>query len=199
MAAFNSADWVIVAIFALSILAGIMRGLVREIIALITMIAAFVVAILFTNPLAQAITNTGPVQHAMQQTGEHASLPITYVTFGVSFALLFIGVMIIGAILGFFLNAIFTTGFLGFGNRLLGGLFGFIRGVILTLTLIFILQLTAISNQHWWHRSVLIKAYQPALSWLGKIVSPSLANLKEKFAGALTNMGSEQPHEKKQS
>lgn len=188
MAAFNWFDWVIVIIFGLSVFAGLARGFVKEVIALITMAAAFVIATLFTNTVAQYITSTEAVQNAIRQAGSNTAVSISYVTYGASFALIFIIVWIIGAIIGFFLNSLFTGGVLGFGNRLLGAIFGFFRAFILTLTLIFILQLTAASKQSWWHNSVLIKYYQPVLGSLATIVSPHLADLKEKFGDTLQDI-----------
>ncbi len=48
MATYTWVDYVIILIFSLSILAGFGRGFIKEAISLITLIAAFVVAIMFS-------------------------------------------------------------------------------------------------------------------------------------------------------
>lgn len=182
MQAMNWVDYVILAIFILSVLAGLFRGLFREIIALCTLIAAFVVATLFASPLATAFTTSDTVQNAVNQaSSSDAAQSVSYVAIGLSFGVLFIATMIVGAIIGLILNMIFQGTVLGIGNRLLGGIFGFFRGFLINLVLIFLVQLTSFSNDPVWTQSQLVAYFQPAVQWLGNTVSPSLANLKEKF------------------
>lgn len=192
---FNWVDYTVLAIFLISILIGLSRGLAREIISLLTLIAAFVVAILFSNTLATVFTHSATVQNMVNQAsssvGENAVQSVSYLALGVSFIILFVGTIIVGAIIGFILNLALQTGIVGFGNRLLGGIFGFCRGFIMNLVLIFVIQLTGLSSQSWWHESYFVNLYQPVVQWLGNLVSPSLAHLKEKFGKTFENVNSE--------
>lgn len=185
MSHLNWVDYVILAIFFFSTLTGLMRGLVKEIISLITLIAAFTIATLFSNALAAYFTGMPGIQDAVSKAsnaiGPNAEQSISYLALGGSFALLFVATMLLGTIIGFILNAAFRSGVLGIGNRILGGVFGLVRGYIINLVLIFLVQLTPFSNEGSWHQSQLVVFYQPAVIWLGNIVSPSLANLKAKF------------------
>jgi membrane protein required for colicin V production len=194
MANFNWVDYIIVAIFILSILAGFGRGLVKEVVSLITLIAAFVVAIMFANPLATAFTSSSSVQNAVSQAstaiGASAAQPVSYLALGLSFGLLFAGTIIAGAIISSILNLAFQTGILGIGNRILGGVFGFFRGYIINLVMIFLVQLSPLGSQSWWQQSQLVGAFQPQVAWLGDLVSPSLANLKAKFGQTLQGVNS---------
>lgn len=184
MSHLNWVDYTILAILFLSVLAGLMRGLVRELISLATLIAAFIIASMFASPLAVAFTSSSSVQNAMHHASS-ADQSVSYMAISVSFAVLFAGTLLAGAILGFFLSLAFRTGVLGFGNRLLGGVFGLARGFLLDLVLIFIVQLTAWSDQPTWQQSQLVAAFQPAVQWVGDVVSPSLAHLKEKYGSTL--------------
>jgi membrane protein required for colicin V production len=191
---FNWVDYIFIAIFLLSTLMGFGRGIVKEIVSLITLVAAFVVAAKFSNQLALYFTDSSAVQGAVSQAssaiGMNASQPVSYAALGISFGLLFAGTMIAGSIVGFFLNVAFQAGILGIGNRLLGAGFGFARGFIFNLVIIFLVQLTPFAAETWWQESALVKTFQPGVVWLGNIVSPSLANLKDRFSGVLNDAGS---------
>jgi membrane protein required for colicin V production len=187
----NWIDYIIIAIFALSILSGLFRGLFREIVSLCVLVIAFVVATLFASPVATLFTNSQSVQHVVGQASSSAGLDaatsVSYVAIGLSFGLLFIATVIVGAIVGMIVNWIFQSTVLGIGNRLLGGIFGFFRGFLINLVLIFLVQLTSFSTDETWTQSQLVTAFQPAVQWLGTNVSPDLANLKEKLNGTLKN------------
>lgn len=190
---FNWVDYIFVGIFILSILAGFSRGLVKEVVSLAALIAAFAIAIMFSNNLAIYFTSSSAVQNVVSQSsnaiGMSTAQPVSYAALGFSFALLFVGTLIVGAIVSFFLNFAFQVGLLGLGNRLLGGVFGFGRGLIINLVLIFLVQLTPASSESWWQQSQLVGKFQPAVITLGNLVSPSLANLKSRFGNALSGVG----------
>lgn len=187
-------DYVILAIFFFFALMGFWRGFVREIVSLITLIAAFVIAIMFSNALAAFFTSSASVQGAVTQAsgtmGMSAEQSVSYLAIGISFAVLFVGTVIIGSIIGFFLNMVFQAGILGVGNRLLGGIFGLGKGFIINVVLIFVIQLTPYSTQPAWAQSRLVQGFQPAIVWLGDIVSPALSDLKEKFDQTFQKVGS---------
>lgn len=189
----NWVDYIFIAIFLFSMLAGFGRGLVKEVVSLATLVAAFVVATMFANSLALQFTSSASVQSVVSDAsnaiGVNAAQPVSYAAIGLSFGLLFAGTVIVGAIVGFFLNMAFSVGILGFGNRILGALFGLCRGFIINLVIIFMFQLTTIGTSAWWVQSQIVQMYQPSVVWLGAIVSPSLTNLKQKATDALQNAG----------
>jgi membrane protein required for colicin V production len=186
-ASMNWVDYIILAIFVLSVIAGFGRGLVKEIVSIVTLIAAFVIATLFSSQLATAFTSSSSVQNAVGQT---SSTPVTYAALGVSFALLFLATVIVGCFIGFLLNLIFKAGILGIGNRILGALFGLVRGFLINLVIIFVIQLTAFSTQPWWKQSQLVPYFEPTVERLGAIVSPTLSGLKEELSKTMENVNS---------
>jgi membrane protein required for colicin V production len=194
MANLSWVDYIFLAIFFFSILSGFARGFVREVIGLGALIAAFVLAALFAQPLAEYFTSSAPVQGVVNQAssaiGVSAAKPVTYMAIGVSFSVVFAATLLVGALFGYLMNAIFQTGILGLGNRLLGGLFGLGRGFLLNLVLIFIVQLPPIGAQAMWQQSEVVIWYQPWVQWLGGIVSPTLATLKNKLGNSVQDVGS---------
>lgn len=190
----NWVDYIIIAIFLLSIIAGFARGFVKEVISVATLVVAFIVAIMFSSTLATMFTSSASVQNAVSQSssaiGINTAQTVSYAALGISFGLLFAATVLVGALLGSIINIAFQVGILGIGNRLLGGAFGFCRGFLINLVIIFVVQLTSLGNQSWWHQSQFVVQYQPAVQWLGNFVSPVLANLESRFGQTLQNVNS---------
>ncbi|TAK74305.1 MAG: CvpA family protein [Gammaproteobacteria bacterium] len=195
MANMNWVDYAILGVFFLSTLAGFGRGFVKEMISLSTLIAAFFVASKFSNSLAASFASSSTVQNAMggmgDTMGQVASQSVPYVALGVSFLVLFVGTIIFGSLIGFFINMAFQAGILGIGNRLLGAIFGLARGFIINLVLVFIVQLTPASEHASWQQSQMVHTLQPSVQWLNGIVSPGLAHLKATVGQQLQGVGSQ--------
>ncbi len=194
LANMNVVDVFIILIFFVSAIIGFARGFVGEVVSLLTLIAAFVVAIMFANPVATAFTHSSAVQSAVTSSssaiGVSTAQPVSYLALGLSFGLLFAGTIICGSILKSILNIAFNTGILGFGNRVLGAGFGLVRGFLITILLIFLIELSPIPNQAWWQQSTLLPDFRPAVSWLAGVVSPALSSLKQKVNATMQNVGS---------
>ena len=149
----NGTDWVILAILGLSILIGLWRGLIAELLSLVIWIAAFWVAAAF-----------GP---AVAAQFEHViTVPIARI--GLGYALCFIAVLMLGALLRLLTRRlIWSTGLSGI-DRLFGMLFGFVRGVLLVTLLVFLVGLTLFTREPWWQQSVLLPQFQGLAAWLGQ-------------------------------
>ena len=113
----NWIDASILIIMVLSSIFGIWRGLVREILSLVTWIFALLVARRYSDVLASFLFSSFDNQ------------TISYV---VAFALIFIIVMMLGTLLNFLLSKLLMFTGLKFIDRLLGGVFGIARGVIIS-------------------------------------------------------------------
>lgn len=192
MSNLNGIDYFLIFIFGFSFFVGFSRGLIKEVVSLIALVAAFAVATLYSNQLALQFTSNSAVQgvvsDASSAIGVSAAAPVSYAAVGVSFAIIFAGTLLLGSLVGLILNLFFTVGFMGTLNRLLGAVFGLIRGFIINLVLIFVIQLTVVGNQPAWHQSQIVTQYQPAVAWLNGIVTPGIETLKEKAGGSLQDM-----------
>lgn len=156
----NWVDAIILGILALSILIGLLRGLVAELLSLVIWVAAFVVAALFGPAVA------GLFEHAI-------SLSVARISLG--YAICFIGVLLIGAIIRFAARRlIWSTGLTGL-DRLLGLLFGFVRGVLLVTLAVFLMGLTSLTRESWWQQSALLPQFQTTAAWLGQNIPASVA------------------------
>jgi membrane protein required for colicin V production len=122
---FNEVDWVILAVLGLSILLSLWRGFVREAVSLAGWIAAFVIANLFTGEMAAFLA-----PWIENITGR-------YVAAG---AILFAGTLVLAGMMGKLGNQMVHATGLTFLDRLLGTAFGFARGIIIVLVVVYLLR-----------------------------------------------------------
>lgn len=192
--AFNWVDYLILAVFLISVLGGLVRGGVREVLSLITWVAAFIIAGLFAKPLAAAFAGSDSAQSALASassslssvsaTSDHISL----FALGVSFLALFLGTILAGTFIGYFANRVVEGAGISFFNRLLGGIFGLARGFLINLLIVFIVQLSPIAEQTYWTKSALVPSFQPMVGWLGNRVQPGFESLKSRMGQTLENI-----------
>ena len=140
MGALNQIDTVIIIVVAISSAFGLWRGLVKELLSLLSWIAALLVARVYGEPLAGVFVNM------------IESESIRYVT---AFVLLFVMVIMIGTLINHFVAKLFTVTGLKFLDRLLGVVFGLARGTVIVLVILFILNVF-VSETEWWQESTLI-------------------------------------------
>lgn len=147
----NWADWTIIAIIALSSLIGVSRGLIKEALSLVNWFAAFVIAMTFKVELAALMTELVATPSLRQLA---------------AFAILFIVTLIAGSLLsGLLAQLVKATGLSG-TDRLLGLVFGAIRGAIVVLALVIILpKLIPVTQDGWWQQAQLIDDFQAFESW----------------------------------
>jgi len=155
----NWTDYLIITILALSVLIGLWRGLISEVLALAIWIAAFWVAWTF-----------GP---AVAAHFEHRiDLPSARIILG--YAICFVAVLILGALLRFAISKLVESTGLSGTDRLLGMVFGFFRGVLLVTLLVFLVGFTAFTRDPWWQQSALLPQFQHVAAWLEQHVPASV-------------------------
>ncbi len=132
-------DIVIVTVVLLSAGIGLIRGLVKELLSLVSWVVAFVVAIYFSPYVAEQLPETW------------GSASVRTV---IGFAVLFIGTLIAAAILQWLIGQLVAgTGLTG-TDRFLGFLFGSARGLLVCVVLLMGLREIA-GDASWWQASVL--------------------------------------------
>ena len=113
----NWIDASILIVTLMSCIFGLWRGLVREIFSLVTWIFALLVARRYCDVLANSLFSS------------FDNLTMRYVA---AFALIFIILMMLGTFLNFLLSKLLAFTGLKFVDRLMGGVFGIARGVIIS-------------------------------------------------------------------
>ena len=154
----NWIDYTILGVLGLSVLIGLWRGLVSEVLALVIWIAAFWVAWLF-----------GPAVSARLEVISHPALRVA-----AGYALCFVLVLVLGALLRFLIHRLLVSTGLSGTDRLFGMVFGLARGVLLVCVLVFLCQFTTFTREPAWQFSMLLPPFQRATIWLGQQVPPSV-------------------------
>ena len=144
------ADYIILGIVAVSVLVGALRGFIKEAFSLAVWAAAFMVAFQYSGAVAMELEN-------------HIELPS--VRTSLAFAGLFISVLLVGGLLTFLVGKLVEKTGLSGTDRLLGAVFGGIRGVALVLALILVAGLTPVPQDPWWQQSRSIQSLMPLADW----------------------------------
>ncbi len=152
-------DYALIAIILLSILVGVWRGFVKEAFSLAVWVAAFLVAFQFS----------GSVAELMEQS---ISLPSARTA--LAFGGLFIAVLLVGGLLTFLVGKMVEKTGLSGTDRMLGGVFGTARGVILVLVLVLVAGLTPVPRDPWWKQSATIQSLLPLADWVSGMLPESV-------------------------
>lgn len=148
----NWVDWAIIAVLTASTLISLWRGFAREALSLLGWVAAFVLANLFADRLSNLLINFIDNE------------PARYMA---AFAVLFVGVLLLFNLLGLVVRQLILLTGLSLLDRLLGTVFGFSRGLIILLVVVFILrQLMPASNQQALNQSLLMPHLDLLTQWV---------------------------------
>lgn len=146
----TNVDIILLVIILLSALIGLARGLIREVLSLLTWATAIGLALLGT-PLLAAILEP--------------HLPESWMRTGVAFASIFLGTLIAGGLVQWALGALVKSTGLSGSDRVLGFVFGGARGVLVCLVALIALR-AFVQQTGWWQSSRIIPellAFEQAL------------------------------------
>lgn len=132
-------DLAALAIVLVFFLLGLKRGLVREVISLVAWLLAFFLA----GRLAQWL---GPYLPGMTEGRLRDA---------VAMGLAFIAILLLASLLSMILNGLVKVAGLSLEDRLLGSVFGLLRGGVVLVLLVMISGLTVLPQTEIWQRSVL--------------------------------------------
>lgn len=148
-------DYIVVGVVVLSALLGWWRGLVYEILSLLSWVAAVLVARLLADSALPYMPDTlGP--ETVRTAAAYASL--------------FIGTLLVGSIAAWGLSKLVKFVGLGWLDSSLGIVFGAVRGVLVVLVLVLLAGLTNLPKEAAWRDAWLRKPLESAAlltkSWL---------------------------------
>ncbi|WP_198265576.1 CvpA family protein [sulfur-oxidizing endosymbiont of Gigantopelta aegis] len=154
-------DYIIIAIIAVSTVISLLRGFVRESLALAGWILAVWVSLFYMASMAVFIA-------------PYLNLPPSILSL-VSFALLFIVTLIIAALVSNLIASLVDKTGLSGTDRAIGMLFGIARGILIVGILILLAGFTLVPQDPWWKESVLISHFQQLALMMKEFLPPHIA------------------------
>lgn len=128
-------DVAVIVVLVFSIFLGRWRGVIYEVMSLLSWVAAYFVALLFAPDLMPYVPPTDGTDT---------------VKMGVAFAILFVATLGIGSILAWFMNRLVKSAGLTKLDGSLGATFGFVRGCFLVLVLVLVGGMTTMPASPFW-------------------------------------------------
>ena len=157
-------DWILLGVVLLSLVLGLWRGLVYEVLSLLNWLASFVLAQWWAPTLAVGL----PMGNASE--------PVRYAA---AFVLIFVGSLFALGLVAALVSKLISAVGLRPVDRILGALFGALRGAVLLLAVAVVVGMTPARSSPWWQESrgaqalsAALKALQPVLpEQFGKCLS----------------------------
>ena len=147
-------DYAVIAIIGLSVVLAVYRGVVREIAALAGWAAALILSGLFAQDLAHWLpASLSQMLRAV-----------------IAYLVIFLGVLLLSGLIGLLLAKLFRAAGLGFADRAIGAVFGFVRGAVIVFVGVMLAGLTSLPKEPFWREAALsgpvetaVLAAKPAL------------------------------------
>ncbi|HYH41477.1 MAG TPA: CvpA family protein [Burkholderiales bacterium] len=157
-------DYVVLAIVAASVMLSVLRGFVREVIALGAWVAAFLAASLLGATVASWLAT---------------SIADASIRALVAFGAVFMITLLSVSLLAMAVSGLMKKAGLGLEDRLLGGFFGFARGMLIVMVLVLLAGLTKLPRQPAWTDAMLSPPLEAlagaAKPWLPQILAGNVS------------------------
>ncbi len=132
-------DYAVLGITGFSVFISLLRGFVREVLALASWAVAFIVARAYTVELEPLMP---------------ADIPTETLRYLAAFIILFLATLLVSSLLSIALSQLLKNLRLGWLNRILGGLFGLLRGVLIVTILVFLAGFTNLPKDSRWQSAM---------------------------------------------
>lgn len=133
-------DYAVLTIIAASVLLGLWRGVVSELLALVAWIVAFFVA------RAEASTVANLLGGQIAEPG---------LRLAAAYGLVVVGVLLVFAVARIVISLMVKAVGLGVLDRILGAGFGVLRGILVVLAAVLVAGMTPLPKSEWWRTAML--------------------------------------------
>ena len=153
-------DYVVIGIVTVSLLFGLWRGVVGEVVALIAWVTGIISAVEYGGVVGDAIF-AGMTDPAVRTLA--------------GCAVVFIGILVAMALVRIAVRSMVKALGLSVTDRLLGMLFGIVRGALVVLLLVGLGGMTSAPTQVWWRQATLAPPLEVAVLAIKPWLPPDLA------------------------
>ena len=147
----SGVDYVIIAVIVISTLIGVWRGFVRETLSLVIWVAAFWLAYLWASTFE------------VYFSGAISDRPLRLIS---AFVLIFLTVHVVGFVISRLSASLLESIGLNGVDRMAGGGFGIVRGVVLVAAVVLVAGVTSIVKEPLWQHSYMIGLFSDGLAWV---------------------------------
>lgn len=159
-------DWTILVILIVSSLISLKRGFTKEALSLASWVVALIIARLFSDKLA--VVMSGLIESPAWR-------------YTAAFVILFVATLVVGALINHLLGEfVRMTGLTG-TDRVLGMVFGLLRGLVIVVAMLALGRLFALDQ--FWVDSLLVPYFEPVIQWTGEYIN--------KASNAILSVGGE--------
>ena len=154
-------DYAVLLIIGISIVVSMMRGAVREVLALVGWLAAIYVAKTYATQLIPLLP---------------ADIPTEALKILAAYIIVFFGVLLVASLLIIALSSLIRKIGLNWLNRGVGALFGFARGLLIVCVLVFLAGLTSLPKDVRWTNAMFSSPLEALVKTMLPFVPKIVAN-----------------------
>ena len=154
------ADFIVLSIIIVSVVISLMRGFVKEALSLAGWLVSLWVAMTFSSGMAELFGS---------------SIKDPTLRLLAAFVSLFILSLFVSAIINFFATQFIQRAGLTGVDRTIGGVFGFLRGILLVTIIVMLLGLTTLPKESWWDESFFMFRFEVIATWLKDLLPSDIA------------------------
>ncbi|AHE67190.1 CvpA family protein [Legionella oakridgensis] len=161
--AWHWVDYFILIVIGLSVITGLCRGFIKELIALSVWVLAIWLAFNYSQRLDPWLQ-----PYLQDNTARMA----------VAFIAVLLATLIVGGLFNALLSFILTKSGLSGTDRILGIGFGFVRGVFIVALIMLVVKLTSLPYQEYSQQSRLYAKFDPVVNWLSGFMPDFIKQVK---------------------
>lgn len=172
-------DLIFIVILAISVLLGLIRGMIREVLSLVGLAASIYLAFTFADSLSK---------NYVSQFLENPR--ISYI---VTFVLIIVATLFFVTLINLLFSQLLKASGLSFLNRFFGALFGLLRGGIICSLLVMVIGFVpGIASKPWWQASTLAPIFtnltKTTFKYLPQEISDYFESAKDSVGNAASQM-----------
>ncbi len=156
----NPLDWLIVGVLGASVLLGVLRGFVREALAVTGWVVGIVLALRYATEFGAALP---------------LDVPIPALRTGIGALAIVVASVFVAALAGWIVRRLVEAAKLSAADRALGALFGVTRAVLIVFAIVFFAGGTAVARQALWRESALLPPIEAAVRFASPYLPESVA------------------------
>ena len=153
-------DYAILTIIGISAFISILRGFIREALSLLGWIIAIWVSLSFAENVAALLVD---------------KISVPSVRTASAFLILFVACLLVAGVVNYLAGKLVEKTGLSGTDRMLGVVFGTVRGAVVVGILVLLAGFTAVPEDPWWDQSILLKHFETMAVELRGFLPPDVA------------------------